>query len=309
MPRCVEPVILVAMLTTLVGCRLLVPTIDPGVIVDPTAHDHFVRIDGVKYHYLLYPGPGPTLVMVHGFASSTYTWEQIAPPLNRLGYNIVALDLKGFGWSDKPRGATYDVVTLKHEVHKFVDGLGLQRYALVGHSLGGAVAVLSALDRPEQIERLILVDPAVPRTDHRPAVFQLLGSAPGALTAELAFGQWMVDFNLDEVYFDRARISPATRRAYYDRLRTDGALQAQAAIVATVNGPGLRALFDRVPTIQLPTLILWGEHDRWVPLAVGQALQREIRGSELHVLPRCGHMPQEEWPDQTVALIADFLQR
>lgn len=301
--------VLVAALSALTACRLLVPTIDPGVVVEPTAHDHFTRIDGVNYHYLRYPGPGPTVLMIHGFASSTYTWEQVAPPLNRLGYNIIALDLKGFGWSDKPRGAAYDAASLERELLRFIDQLGLQHYALVGHSLGGAIALLTALDRPQQIERLILVDPAAPRTEHRPGVFQLLGTAPGAWTAEVAFGQWMVDWNLDEVYFDRTRISPQTRRAYYDRLRSDGALAAQTAIVSAVNAPGLRTLFERVPTIQLPTLILWGEQDRWVPLAVGQALQREIAGSQLVVLPRCGHLPQEEWPDQTTALFADFLAR
>ncbi|MBN2360643.1 MAG: alpha/beta fold hydrolase, partial [Deltaproteobacteria bacterium] len=188
MRLCAYTAALAGALTALTGCGLAVKTIEPGTIVAPTARDHFARIDGVDYHYLLYPGPGPNVLLLHGFASSTYTWERVAPRLNQLGYAIVALDMKGFGWSDKPRQARYDALALLHEVHRFADELGWRQYALVGHSLGGAIAILSALERPERIERLVLIDAAAPRTEQRPLVIGLLGSAPGRLAGPLFFG-------------------------------------------------------------------------------------------------------------------------
>ncbi|MBN2361319.1 MAG: alpha/beta fold hydrolase, partial [Deltaproteobacteria bacterium] len=114
-------------------------------------------------------------------------------------------------------------------------------------------------------------------------------------------------WNLGEVVHDRKRIDDRMRRAYFDRLRTDGALEAQAAVASAIDEPGLRARFDHLAEIRIPTLILWGEQDRWIPVSVGRALQREIPGSQLHVLPRSGHLLQEERPEQVAALIAQFL--
>jgi pimeloyl-ACP methyl ester carboxylesterase len=76
-------------------------------VPQPDRYDHFVTIDGVRYHYTEYPGSGQDVFLLHGFASSTYTWEKVAPMLQANGYHVWALDMKGFGWSDKPEDADY----------------------------------------------------------------------------------------------------------------------------------------------------------------------------------------------------------
>ena len=84
------------------GCGLFNQKIPAGRVPDPAPTDHFIRIKGVDYHYNEYPGDGENIVLQHGFAASTYTWTDVAEILNKHGYHVWALDLKGFGWSDKP---------------------------------------------------------------------------------------------------------------------------------------------------------------------------------------------------------------
>ncbi len=108
------------------GCGFFIKTIPKGEIPGRTPEDKYIMIDNVNYHYREYPGTGRDIFLLHGFASSTYTWEKIIPYLTGQGYHVWALDMKGFGWSDKPEDAKYDAVTLMQEVNKWMDVIGLK---------------------------------------------------------------------------------------------------------------------------------------------------------------------------------------
>jgi len=133
-------------------------------------------VDGLRVRYLR-AGSGPPLVLLHGFASSIFTWRDTLPALAR-GHDVVALDLPGFGGSEQPVGLTAE--RYPRVVIGLMDRLGIERFALMGNSLGGAVALLVAADHPARVERLVLVDAAglSPAPRDRPWVFRLGTSRP-----------------------------------------------------------------------------------------------------------------------------------
>lgn len=148
----------------LFGCGLFMEKIPEWQVVGAGPDDHFVTVGDIRYHYKEYPAAGKNLLLIHGFASSTYTWEKVAPQLQRLGYHVWALDMKGFGWSDKPKGAAYDPLTLMEEVSQWMDAVGLADVVFVGNSLGGGIAALMAIVHPYKVESLILIDAAAYNT-------------------------------------------------------------------------------------------------------------------------------------------------
>lgn len=295
-------------LIVLSGCGLFVRHLPSGELPVPTpqAQDHFIKIKDVTYHYTEYPADGADVLMVHGFGSSTYTWEKVAPTLQKSGYHVWAVDMKGFGWSDKPRNGKYDAYSLMEEVNTWMEAVGLKQVVFVGNSLGGAVAVLMDLKHPDKIERMVLVD-AGGYPQQKPLVIRL-GGLPGAVGAfKLFFGRWMVSWNLKEVFFHGKWVTPEAIDAYYDRMRTKGGLDAQAAVIKALDFDAFAADIKRIPEIKTPTLILWGQDDYWIPLANGKLFRRDLKNSVLAIVPECGHVMQEEYPDLTARLILEFL--
>ncbi len=234
-------------------------------IIVPTPEDHFVKIGKSCYHYTEYPAIGKDILFIHGFASSTYTWEKVAPVLNKLGYHVWALDVKGFGWSDKPKDTSYDILTLTEEVYQWMEALGLDDVVLVGNSLGGGIATLMALLHPEKVGRMVLIDAAAYDTKF-PLIMELARLPLSAQMTKLFFSHWVVKQTLSEVYHHKAWITKDQVDAYYDRLRTDNALNAQIAVVRALEFSRVEKYVDRIPEIKSKTLIIWGEHDGWIPL-------------------------------------------
>jgi len=304
--KCLYLIACVLFCLIFLGCGLFVDEIPEGQMIGQTSRDHFTTIDGIRYHYTEYPAPGRDVLLIHGFSSSTYTWEKVAPSLQQLGYHVWALDMKGFGWSDKPRGAAYDTVTLTEEVRKWMDAMGLKDAVIAGNSLGGGVAWLMALMHPDKVNSLILVDAAAYPIE-MPSVMKMSALPLSAAVSKLFFSRGIVRWSLREVYYRRDLITHAQVDAYYDRLRTKNALDAQIAVVQSLDYKKFEPYIRRIPEIKKRTLIIWGENDRWVPLHVGQRLNKELPASKLVVIPSCGHIPQEECPDVTAKHMAEFI--
>ena len=301
------PVIVFAFLPLFIlsGCGLFVAELPSGQMAAPTRYDKFVSIDGIRYHYQEYPGSGPAIVLLHGFGSSTYTWEEVIPRLQMDGYRVFALDMKGFGWSDKPVGADYSPRVLMEEVNAWMGQMGLERVVFAGNSLGGAIGLMLAMDHPARMARLVLIDSGG-YPIKKPLIIRI-GALPVIRdVAKLFFGRWLIRANLGQVFVNKDRITRARVSAYYDRMRTTGAMAAQMALSAAIGQQSAQGDIDRIAQIRIPTLILWGENDTWIPLANGRRFHEEIPHSRLVVIPRCGHIPQEEHPEFTARCISAF---
>jgi pimeloyl-ACP methyl ester carboxylesterase len=290
------------------GCGLFIKTIPKGEISEKAPEDHYVMIENVNYHYLEYPGTGQDVFLLHGFASSTYTWEKIIPYLTGQGYHVWALDMKGFGWSDKPKHAKYDTITLMQEVNTWMDVMGLKDVVFVGNSLGGAIAILMALEHPDKTDRIVLIDSAG-YPIKKPFIIKMAKLPFAAEIMRLFFGRCVVKSTLKEVMYNDEKVTKETIEAYFRRMCTENAIHAQTALAKSFDFEALSSYAERIPDIKNRTLIIWGENDSWIPLESGHRFNKDLSHSTLVILPECGHVPQEEKPEQTAKIIIDFIEK
>jgi len=261
-------------------------------------------VEGVRVHYVR-KGAGPPLVLLHGLGSSIYSWSEVLEGLARR-HDVIALDLPGFGLSDQPPDLTFGLLT--RAVLGVMDQLGLERASLIGNSLGGAVASVVAAEHPQRVERLVLIDSAGFNFSHRrrPALLRLVGAVPGALLERLPVRRALTRAALRQVFLDQSKVTEERVEEYVAPLLRPGAVRSLQALLSSgeAETPAFAELLSR---ISAPTLILWGKEDRWVPVADADRFGAAIEGSRTIILKRCGHLPQEERPAETLALVNSFL--
>jgi pimeloyl-ACP methyl ester carboxylesterase len=296
------------LVVTASGCGLFIRTIPKGEILGKAPEDKYIMIDNVNYHYREYPGTGLNIFLLHGFASSTYTWEKVIPHLTLQGYHVWALDMKGAGWSDKPVDSKYDIFTLTQEVNKWMEVMGLKDVVFVGNSLGGAIAVLMAQEHPDKTGQIVLIDSAG-YPIKKPFIIRMAKMPLAGEITKLFFGRWMVGWNLKEVYYNDDLITEETIDAYYNRMRTENVLDAKVALARSIDFDAFTPYINRISEIKNRTLIIWGENDEWIPVESGHKFRKDLSNSTLVILPECGHMPQEEKPEQTAKTIIDFIEK
>jgi pimeloyl-ACP methyl ester carboxylesterase len=263
----------------------------------------YLDVDGVRVRYVR-RGAGPPVVLVHGILSSAYTWADVIPALAAT-HDVIALDLPGFGGSDIPPAFTADrYVPL---LRGFLDALGLPKVDLVGHSLGGAVACAFTAAEPGRVARLVLVDSAGFNlgTQDRPWLLRLAGS-PGVAAAleALPIRRPLVKLGLRQVFEDDGRITPERVEEYVAPLFRPGASAFLAGLLRDARRLGLP---DAIAHVRAPTLVVWGEQDAWAPLAHADRFVAAIPGARKAVITPCGHIPQEERPQEFIVLLREFL--
>lgn len=257
------------------------------------------------------PGPSvDTFLLVHGYAGSSFTWRHWAPRLAERGH-VVLVDLKGFGQAPKPQDAEYGPKDQAALLLRLIEQRDLTRLTLIGHSLGGGVALVAALNLrrspARRLDRLVLV--AAAAYDQRMPPFVRLADHPrlssvlmGALSTRL-----IVRSVLRTIVYDASQVDDEQVRGYAAPLRSPGAVRALIESARRLRPRDLDGLVASYPQIDLPTLVLWGRQDPVVPLAVGQRLARELPNARLQVLEGCGHLPAEEQPEASFAALEAFL--
>lgn len=256
-------------------------------------------------------GDGDALLLLHGMAGSSHTWRNVIPALSKR-YRVIAPDLLGHGESDKPR-SDYSLGAFAVWLRDLLDELGVSRATVVGQSLGGGVAMQFVYQHPEYCQRLILISsgglgPDVGWT------LRLL-SAPGAelLMPVLAPPPVVAAGNRLRSWFSSVGIqSPrgAEMWSAYQSLADAATRQAFSRTLRSVvdhRGQSVSALNRLHMTSDLPTLVIWGEQDRIIPVDHGYAVQALRPSCRLEVLPGVGHFPHVERPSDVVDLIDDFI--
>ncbi len=262
-------------------------------------------VEGVEVRYVR-TGQGSPVVLIHGFASSIYTWREAIPVLAR-EHEVVALDLPGFGGSGVPRHLTPALYA--RVVPALIDRLGLAQVDLVGHSLGGAVAAVLAARQPERVRRLVLVSSAGFNMDPRDRPWLLRAAGwGGSLVEHLPHRRVLVRAGLRQVFFDDRHLTPERVEEYLAPLARPGVVSALQSLLASGSGWEGGHLPELVKEIRKPTLILWGREDAWIPMAQADRFEASIPGSRKVIFERCGHVPQEEHPQETARRIAEFLR-
>ena len=263
--------------------------------------DKFIRVKGHDIHYLK-QGEGTPLILVHGFACSTYTWRKLIPLLADQ-YTVYALDLLGFGLSDKPPDGNYDLRSQGSLVLDFMNALHLPSATLVGHSMGGVVVAYAAVEAPAKVKALVLVDAGF-YSGGAPAFFKYIFFPLDRIMAKQFYTKKMRMKSFSRCYYNKSFITDEVMEGYMLPTTTPHAVDALARMMKEVGPRKYEGISEHISE---PTLIVWGEQDLPIPPRDGERLNREIKGSKLMIVKECGHMSPEEKPEELAKAIKDFV--
>jgi pimeloyl-ACP methyl ester carboxylesterase len=243
----------------------------------------------------------PTVVLVHGFASSIENWVTVIPLLSK-SYRVLALDLKGFGWTDRPEG-DYSPEAEAKIILKLMDMRGVKQAAIVAHSWGTSVAMQALLMAPDRFTRVAFYD-AWLYEDQLPAFFHWarVGGVGEALFG--AFYDQRPDERMSLAFYDKKFVSERLVEEVEKALDRPG---TRAAALAGSRGMHYAELEGRYKLMDKPTLILWGREDAVTPIRYGERLSRELPNARMVVYPRCGHFPMLEARDASNRDLMAFL--
>ncbi len=271
-------------------------------------YSHFVEVDGARVHFQEFGDRrNPTLLLIHGFTASTYSWHKVTLALAERGFHVVAVDLLGYGFSGKPKWFDYTITSQARMISRFLNRIGVGRAIVAGCSYGGAVAATVALDYPEFVEKLILVDAISNDAVKNRTVFRLAG-LPG-------IGEIFSAFLTDSRKFSKMRMSDTLAKESYHLITDErveaiirplSAADAHNSVLMTLRNWDANRIEEDANLIEHQTLLIWGEDDKVVPIQHGQKLHELILNSRMVVFRQCGHVPQEEYPEGFVQVVTDF---
>ena len=248
-------------------------------------------------------GQGPSVILIHGLASSMYSWADVIGPLSET-FDVIALDLPGFGASSKPGDLSF--ADYEPTLVGLMNALEVPKAHFVGNSMGGALSLLMAAREHERVDHVVILDSAgfAMKPAERPFLARLLASkTAGALGERLPVRRLLTRLFLERLISDRARITDERIDEYVAPFLSAGAMASARSL--------LLSRFDEdfageLASIQAKTLVVWGRFDPWLPLSHADRFVAEIEGARKVVLDT-GHMPQEEKPAEVAQLIGDFL--
>lgn len=271
----------------------------------------FVSVAGLSVH-LRDEGPRGDprpIVLLHGTSASLHTWDGWVAAL-RADRRVIRFDLPAFGLTGPNAEGDYSIAAYVRFVTAMLDALGLQQVVLAGNSLGGEIAWATALAQPQRVERLVLVDAAgydLASAGEPPSVpigFVLARLSWLAPLTQRMLPRGLVERSLRAVYGDPSRVTSELVDRYAELALREGnrrALSQRMKVVLNVEPKRIRG-------VRQPTLILWGGRDRLLVPELGRRFAQDIAGSRLVMFDQLGHVPHEEDPAQTVAVVKEFLK-
>jgi pimeloyl-ACP methyl ester carboxylesterase len=260
-------------------------------------------IDGTRLR-LIDSGSGTPVVLIHGIGASIYAWRYALPALVGAGYRAVTFDNRGFGFSDKPAHG-YSTGAYADLLVGLLDSLGIASAVLVGHSMGGAIAAETALRHPDRVRGLVLIDAAGYGVTW-PGVMKIARAPFIGAFATTFRSRWITGRILRSTFAHSEKVTEADVDQYY-------APVAEPDYGRSLRGVLREFAFDslgggRLAKLQPPTLIIWGENDRWIPVRDASRFSHEIPRNLLITLPGTGHNAAEESPEAVNRAVLDFLK-
>ena len=317
--------LLIATALLLAGCQTDLPLIDLKARWGEGA-SRFLPMDGIEVHWRdegrgasdrtephgAQPGrtsqaEAPAILLLHGAGSSLHTWDGWT---RRLGehHRVVRLDLPGFGLTGPHPSGDYSGTATVDFLERFANAAGLRRFAIAGNSLGGYYAWRFALRHPERVSAVILIDAVgypieagrsgatAMRLARMPVISELIRFAPI---------RGIVESSLRQTYADDSRVTPELVDRYEQLMLRPGNRTAMGDRARAERQP---VGWQRLPELRVPTLIMWGAQDTWVPPDHAQRFRQDIPDSRLVIYPTLGHLPMEEDPVTTARDAAAFLR-
>ena len=248
------------------------------------------------------PQGAPALLLLHGFGSSLQAWDEWSLKLEQT-YRVIRLDLPGFGLTGASPANDYseekDLAILTH----FTDKLGLEKFSVVGHSMGGKMAWSLAASQPERVQALVLMAP-----DGFPQAKDI-GTKPyevPAITGLIKYflPKYLVRKSIEPAFAQADALNDALVNRYFDMLRAPG---VRGAILERSNQTIYTDPVPRLKAIRAPTLLIWGEQDQMIPKTNAQSYAHVLSNSTTVLVPKLGHLLQEEQPEKGLTAVIQFL--
>lgn len=254
-----------------------------------------IEVDGERLHYIE-EGSGSAVVLVHGFAGHTFSYRYVIPELAR-AHRTVALDLLGFGYSERPKKADYSLGAQARRVLRLMDALGIERASLVGHSMGGEVVMRAAATAPKRVDRLVLV--ASISGERIP----LLPATPLIKPFLPLFSRLLAWRAQKRLFYDPSKLTPDIIEAYRRPLMIKGTMQAFYQMIRD---------FRKDKTVDYkkitqPVLIIWAAGDKILPRFTLARLKKRLPSAQVVTVERAGHLLMEERPEAVIPLLQRFL--
>ena len=273
----------------------------------------FVLINGINVHYKQFGSGEPVMILLHGFGASVFSWREVMAPLANSG-TVIAFDRPAFGLTQRPMPGEwqgqnpYSPEAQVALVIGLMDVLEIDQAILIGNSAGGTVALSTALAHPQRVTGLVLVDAAVYSGGGAPAWILPLFRLPqyeriGQLISHSLLQNG--DRLIETAWHDPARISADVLDGYRKPLKANN---WDRSLWELTKASGESNLADRLAELTLPVLVVSGDDDRIVPTDQSVRLAEEISGARLVVFTACGHVPQEECPDQFLQAVKPFIE-
>ena len=270
--------------------------------------DNDIIVDGVRLAYRD-RGDGPPVVFLHGTPSYSYEWRDVVPHVEAAGYRTLTYDLLGYGASERPVDRDTSVTAQAALLVELLDELDLARVNLVAHDIGGAIGQRLAIDWPERVHRLLLIDTVSydswPSATWRQIIRDNLDDHAAMSAAEF---ERMLTRQLQMTVSDANRMRGEVLEAYLDPHRSPlGRASFFDHQVRHYDSAHTESLTARLGDLDLPVRILWGGRDQWQPVSYAERLTADIPGAELVVLPEAGHFVMEDDAAAVTREVLDFL--
>ncbi|MBK8670080.1 MAG: alpha/beta hydrolase [Saprospiraceae bacterium] len=268
----------------------------------------FLQMSGLDVHYRE-EGPASDsipIVLLHGTGASLHTydvWTDILKKTNR----VIRMDIPGFGLTGPFTNRDYHIKNYVEFIHEFLDSLGVNKCILAGNSLGGQIAWNYTIKYPQDVQKLILIDAAgLEYNENQPPLAFKIARIP-ILKNIMTFitPKSLVKKSLQDVYYDKSKVTSQLTDRYFDLTLRSGNRQA---MIDRLNTPIDYTAVETIKTIQQPTLVLWGENDYLIPLSCTKIFSALLPKDTLVVIPKCGHVPMEELPFESVKILQKFIR-
>ncbi|MBN1882022.1 MAG: alpha/beta fold hydrolase [Deltaproteobacteria bacterium] len=246
------------------------------------------------------------VVFIHGFAASFYCWRFNVEPLAVDG-PVYAMDLPGFGLSDKPKGHDYSLDGYADFIAAYMDAMGIERAVLVGNSMGGGIAVKTQIRHPDRVAGLVLID-ALGYFNNEFYLYRALGTYPlGEILLSCNNRLIMKTILKTKVYRDNAYVTKDVVDSFMAVNKTENGRRSPVWVLRAM-GTYPVIPTEEIKSVSAPTLIIWGEKDRVLPVSHAELFSRDIEHTETVIFPDVGHMPMEERSGEVNDLIGAFIE-
>ena len=298
---------LILFLFTFSACKVNGNPADIGWNDMVAPYRHMVDMDGYRMS-VIDMGKGEPVIMIHGFADSTYCWHNNAKALNDAGFRTILIDYPGFGQSTiPPDDFIFSVENLGKEIIALADKLKLEKFSVIGSSMGGGISLYLAGNYPHRIIKAVPIDPAC-YTMKPPPLLALLSDDNFGYQAEPFISKATVKVALRQCYRDKSKVTNTFVDEYARPLSKPGYIRAMIRLLREYESPKAHSMIQKYDEISRPVMIIWGDKDQWVPPKFGPRLNKDIPGSKLYMIKNAGHLPHQEQPEVVNPIFIKFLK-